>query len=184
MHILGKRTILRAIEKEDLATLHKWFSDPEVASQLGDVRFPSSRDGQDQWFQRIQNDEHTIRLGVQQLDGPLIGYAGFWNVHWRDRRAEIAYLIGDAAFRGQGYGREAIATLARYAFAEMDLFRLDATALETNRRSVDALTACGFQIEGVLRSHALRGGQRTGRVLLGLLATEYFEWTRQTDYWK
>lgn len=183
MNILGKRILLRAIEVDDLPMIHTWSNDPGVAINIGEVHFPSSRWQQERWFERIQTDERTIRLSIQLLNGPLIGYTGFWNIHWRDRRAEHGLVIGDPASRGQGYGREAILTCARYAFQEMDLYRLDATILESNTASLKAYEACGYKIEGLLRGHALRGGQRLNRVILGLLATEYFEWVKHTKYW-
>lgn len=183
MNIRGKRIILRAIEAEDLPTLHTWSNDPDVVRGLGDIHFPSSRCQQERWFERTQTHERTIRLAIQHTDGPLIGYTGFWNIHWRDRRAEHALVIGDSAYWGQGYGREVILTSARYAFEEMGLYRLDATILETNTASLKAYQACGFQIEGTLRGHTLRGGERVNRLMLGLLASEYFAWVEETRYW-
>ncbi|HEV7860363.1 MAG TPA: GNAT family protein [Pyrinomonadaceae bacterium] len=184
MNIRGKRIILRAIEVEDLPLLHAWLNRPEIAGGLGDVHFPSSRSQQLKWFERIQADEHTIRLAVQDGERSLIGYTGFWNIHWRDRRAEHALVVGEDARQGQGFGREIIMTCARYAFEEMGLSRLDANILETNQASRKAYEACGYRVEGTLRAHALRGGQRVDRILLGLLAKEYFALVEANRYWQ
>lgn len=184
MNIRGKRITLRAIETEDLSVLHAWSNDPEVVRGLGDIHFPASKWQQERWFERIQDDEHTARLAIQCVEGPLIGYTGFWRIHWRDRRAEHALLIGDSTYWGQGYGREVILTCARYAFDEMGLHRLDASILKTNTASLKAYQGCGFQAEGVLRQHALRGGERVDRVMLGLLASEYAAWVQETQYWR
>src|SRR5262249_49246805 len=59
-----------------------------------------------------------------------------------------------------------------YAFEEMGFHRLEATILETNRASLAAYQACGYRVEGTLREHALRGGARVNRLVLGLLASE------------
>ncbi len=184
MNIRGKRIMLRAIEVEDLSLLHAWSNDPEIAPGLGDAHFPSSRWQQERWFERAQTDERTVRLAIQQADGTLIGYTGLWNIHWQDRRAEHAVVIGDRAHRGQGYGREAIMTCARYAFEELGLYRLDATILATNKASLKTYQTCGFQVEGILRGHALRGGRRVDRVLVGLLAAEYFAYVQESQYWE
>ncbi|HKG98033.1 MAG TPA: GNAT family protein [Pyrinomonadaceae bacterium] len=173
MNIKGKRILVRAIEREDVPTLHAWFNDPELTAQLTETHFPSSLLQQEAWLERIQKDESSIRLAVQTDDAALIGYTGFWNIDWRDRRAEHAVVIGDQTQRGQGYGQEVIVTCARYAFHEMGLHRLEASILETNEASLKAYKSCGFQVEGVLREHALRGGQRVNKIILGLLATEY-----------
>jgi len=184
MNIRGKRILLRAISIDDLPLLHGWFNDPEIAPGLGDAHFPSSLFHQEAWFKRALEDEATVRLAVEHMDATLIGYTGFWEISWRDGRAEHAVVIGSAHNRGKGYGREVIATCCRYAFEEMGLYRLDARVLETNRASLRAYQACGFQIEGTLRQHALRGGQRINLVLLGLLASEYASWVQRTHYWE
>jgi RimJ/RimL family protein N-acetyltransferase len=184
MNIRGKRIILRAIEAEDLSLLQAWLNQPELAGSLGDVHFPSSRSQQLKWFERIQADERTIRLAVVDLEGVLLGYTGFWNIHWRDRRAEHALVVGDVRYQGQGFGREIIMTCARYAFEEMGLYRLDANILETNESSRKAYEACGYRIEGTLREHALRGGQRVNRLVLGLLAKEYYALAEANRYWE
>jgi RimJ/RimL family protein N-acetyltransferase len=184
MNIRGKRIILRAIEAEDLQMLHAWLNEPSIALGLGDLHFPSSRSQQSKWFERIQADRDTIRLAVQDWqEGTLIGYTGFWNIHWRDRRAEHALVVGNARYQGRGFGREIIMTSARYAFEEMDLHRLDANILETNAASRKAYEACGYKVEGVLREHALRGSQRVNRLLLGLLASEYHALVQEGRYW-
>jgi RimJ/RimL family protein N-acetyltransferase len=183
LNIRGKRIIVRAIEPADLPLLHSWFNDPDLVGGLGDIHFPASLRQQEQWYERAQSDEGTIRLAVHMIEGTLIGYTGFWNIHWRDRRAVHAVVIGDPEYRGKGFGREIILTCARYAFEEMGLHRLDAGILETNTASLDAYRECGFQIEGTLREHALRAGKRVDRLLLGLLKREYDELIERTRYW-
>jgi len=183
MKIQGKRLTIRAIEIEDLPLLHDWFNEPVIASGLGDVHFPSSLYQQHKWFERIQADEQTIRLAVQTNEGALIGYTGFWHLHWRDRRAEHAVVIGTNN-QGLGYGREVIMTCARYAFQEMGLHRLEASILSSNIGSLQAYQSCGFKTEGVLREHALRDGVHMDRTCLGLLASDYSELVQASRYWE
>jgi RimJ/RimL family protein N-acetyltransferase len=181
MNVCGKRIVLRALESQDLPLLHQWANDPGLAYGLGDIHFPSSTRQQEQWYERIQSDNTTIRLAIQATPGKLIGYTGFWNIHPRDRRAEHSVLIGDPGSRGLGFGRETILTCCRYAFQEMDLYRLDAYILENNAASLKSYQSCGFQVEGTLRGHAVRGGRRVARLVLGLLATDYAARTEGTD---
>jgi len=184
MHIRGKRILIRAIEREDLPLIQAWFNDPEIAMGLGDLTYPTSRLAQERWYERTQSDEHTVRLAVENEAGLCMGLTGFWHIHWRDRRAEHAIAIGDKSCHGKGYGREAIATCARYAFEEMGLFRLDAAILATNEASLRAYQACGFQVEGRQREHAQRGGRRIDRVILGMLESDYRRWAGETRVWE
>jgi RimJ/RimL family protein N-acetyltransferase len=181
MNIEGKRIIIRAIEVEDLPTLHTWANDPKLASLLVDIHFPSSLWEQQRWFERIKTQENTVRLAVQQKTGPLIGYTGFWDIDWRNQHAEHAVVIGDPENRKKGYGTEVILTCARYAFEEMGLYRLEASILETNEDSFQTYQKCGFKIEGKLRGRILRGGKRVNVIKLALLAREYLSQAKNRD---
>lgn len=183
MNIIGKRIILRGIENTDIPDFHSWANDPEIASGQGEVHWPSSMWQQNRWFERVQNDERNIRLAVQHKNGELIGYSGFWNINWRDRRAEHGLLIGNMEYRKQGFGREIILTCARYAFEELGFHRLDATILATNSASIKAYEACGYKTEGALRDHAYRGGVFVDRIMLGLLASDYTASPVIKNYW-
>lgn len=183
MIIEGKRIRLRAIEKEDLGKIHDWMQDPEIGAGLGDVVTPASLSQQEKWFERIDSDRETFRWAVESADGVLIGYSGLWEIHWKDRRAEHAAIIGEQAYRRKGYGRETIATCARYAFDELDLYRLDATIVNCNAASLQAYESCGFMKEGQLRAHARRNGKRHDRIMLGLLSEEYRLWCEETQFW-
>ena len=172
MHITGDRIRLRAIERADLEIIRQWYNDPILAAGLGDIKWPTSEAQQIHHYERTMANEETVRMVVESLDKQCIGLTGFWHIHWRDRRAEHAVVIGDTDCRGQGFGQEVIRTCARYAFDQMDLIRLDAQILETNTRSLKVYQACGFKVEGTLRDHALRDGKRINRMQLGLLRDE------------
>ena len=173
MHITGERIILRAIEREDLELIREWFNNPEVSSGLGDIKWPTSQLQQQAHYERTLQDERTVRLMVTLKDGSPIGITGFWDVHWRDRRAEHAVIIGDVVHQGKKFGQEIIRTCATYAFEQMDFHRLDATILSDNEASLHAYQACGFVEEGRLREHALRNGKRVDRTILGLLREDF-----------
>jgi RimJ/RimL family protein N-acetyltransferase len=184
MIIRGRRIILRAIERKDLPFLHQWANDPEIAQGLGDVHFPSSLLQQEYWFEQIQKNQNTVRLAIEHTEGEcvLIGYSGYWNIHWKDRRAEHALLIGDSGYRKRGIGKEVILTSARYAFEELGFHRLDANVLETNEASLKCYMSCGFKIEGHLRGHAFRSGKWVTRIMLGLLIDEYLAGAKNSNY--
>ena len=170
MNIVGSRITLRAIELEDLSLYHSWSNDPEICNRLGDVHFPSSKWQQERWYERIQSDQDTIRLSIELRDHKLIGYTGFWNIHWWDKRAEHAVCIGDKEYWNKGYATEAIQLCLDYGFLEMGLHRMEAGILADNEASLKTYTKCGFEVEGILKDHALRHGKRVDRVLVGILA--------------
>jgi ribosomal-protein-alanine N-acetyltransferase len=61
--------------------------------------------------------------------------------------AYLGYWIG-APFARQGYMTEAMGLVSQYAFAEMDLHRLEANIQPGNMASIALARKCGFKKEG------------------------------------
>lgn len=56
MNIYGKKTVLRAIEKEDCILIVDMFNDPEIESKVIGWSFPLSRYAQEKWLENHYND--------------------------------------------------------------------------------------------------------------------------------
>ena len=63
------------------------------------------------------------------------------------RSAYLGYY-GHVAFAGQGYMREGLVLLVRYAFAQAGLHRIEANIQPGNQRSIALVEKCGFAREG------------------------------------
>jgi RimJ/RimL family protein N-acetyltransferase len=84
--------------------------------------------------------------------------------------------IGDRNDRGQGHGTEALDMLLRYAFDELNLYRVAAATVEYNTGAIRFLERAGFVVEVCRRQAIQRDGKRWDAVMLGLLRDE---WKRQ-----
>ena len=103
----------------------------------------------------------------------LIGFAELPWVGWSQGFALVRLGIGDPADRRKGYGIEALRLLMRYAFDELNLFRLVAQIPAYNQAAVRLFTRAGF-VEEVRRREALhRAGRRWDMLELGLLRGEW-----------
>ena len=81
--------------------------------------------------------------------------------------------IGALADRDQGYGAEALQLLLRYAFDELNLFRLTVMIPEYNRAALRLFEKSGF-VEEVRRRQALnRDDRRWDIIQCGLLMDEW-----------
>lgn len=92
----------------------------------------------------------AVRLGS---GGPLVAAVGV-HVHGPD-----TYEIGYWAVkehRGQGYMTEAVAAVARWAFTEVGVVRLEWRAEAGNDGSRAVALKAGFRMEGVLRAGLIR----------------------------
>lgn len=80
----------------------------------------------------------------------------------------LGYWTG-APFAGQGYMTEAVILLARYAFADLGLHRLDAACLPSNTPSRRVLEKAGFSREGYARQYLKINDRWEDHLLFALL---------------
>ena len=73
MKIRGKLLTLRAIELDDLPSLHMWANDPVTQDGIGEIHFPSSLDFHEAWFANLKNDRLNQRFVVETPDAGIIG---------------------------------------------------------------------------------------------------------------
>jgi RimJ/RimL family protein N-acetyltransferase len=93
-------------------------------------------------------------------------------IEWKDRVASAGIVIGEKEHWGRGVGRDAMTTLARFAFDELNLHRIELQVLDDNERARRCYAACGFRCEGVRRQAIFRGGRYHDVTSMALLADE------------
>jgi RimJ/RimL family protein N-acetyltransferase len=99
----------------------------------------------------------------------LDGYFLVYNVDRWEGRCEIGFWVLPHA-RGQGVASRAVGLIARWAFDDLALIRIQATTDVDNVASQRVLEKNGFRREGLLRSLTRReDGQRVGGFVYGLL---------------
>jgi RimJ/RimL family protein N-acetyltransferase len=106
-------------------------------------------------------------------DDRLMGTAAVQGIEWANGNGFLRLGIGAAEDRGKGYGTQALQMLLRFAFAELNLFRVSALVPEYNETAIALLKKFGF-IQEVCRRKALeRDGQRWDFYVFGLLKDEW-----------
>jgi RimJ/RimL family protein N-acetyltransferase len=109
---------------------------------------------------------------VEPGDGNVVlGGVGLSEVRAELGCAAIGYWLTPAA-RGRGAATQAVTLLARWAFAELGLARLELTCGPDNLASQRVAERCGFTREGLLRSHVPFKDARRDSVIYGLLPGE------------
>lgn len=106
-------------------------------------------------------------------DDRLVGFVTLEGIEWNHGTGHLALGLGDPQDHGRGYGREALALILRYAFAELNLYRLSATTFEYNARAQQFLEKAGFQLEVRRRQVIHRDGKRWDALKYGLLRDEW-----------
>jgi RimJ/RimL family protein N-acetyltransferase len=163
-----KRVSLRALGVEDLERTLVWVNDPEVTHFTGTV-YPISGSEHRLWYDALLKDRSRRIFAIVASDGRHIGNVGLKDIDWIARKAEIIGYIGDAEFRGKGYGSETFAAMVEFAFERMNLHRVYGIAYSYNERSIKCLEQCGFRREGVLKDHFFRDGRYHDGVIVGIV---------------
>ncbi len=121
-------------------------------------------------------DPNKVEFHLRTLaDDRLIGFVALHSIEWNNGSGILAVGIGETRYRGKGYGTDALRLLLRYAFHELNLFRLGLDVIATNTRAIHAYEKLGFQHEGRMRDAVLRDGRRTDRIVMGILRDEWVE---------
>ena len=170
--ICGTTTRLRRIEREDIPTFVRWFSDPKVREFVL-LNRPISIAEEERWFENQLQDSNSEIFAIETNDGIHIGNIGLHDINWTHRRAEMGIVIGEKKFWSQGYGSDAIHTLLRFAFHELNLHRVSLQVYEDNGRAIRAYEKCGFQHEGRYREAIYRKGTYYDALIMSVIRREF-----------
>lgn len=179
--INGERVRLRPVEKDDLPRYVKWFQDPQVREGLT-IFMPLSQGQEEKWFQN-HLDGFPANRATQPLaiDTPAddgegwvhIGSCGFHDIDWRARKAEFGIVIGDKAYWNKGLGTDAVRTLVRFGFDDLNLNRIWLRVFDHNTRAIRTYEKVGFIKEGVWRQDVFKHGKYHDTILMGILREEF-----------
>jgi len=170
----GKLVRLRAIEPGDVEAEYRWMNDREVIRFL-QVRYPMSHADEEGFVERVSSNDYAkgVMLAIETKDGVHIGNVGLHDPHPEHRAATLGIGIGEKEYWANGYGTDAIVTLLRFGFEEMNLNRVSLHVFEFNERAVACYKKCGFQMEGRLRQQYYGEGRYWDVFVMGILRDEF-----------
>ena len=79
----------------------------------------------------------------------------------------------DPAYRGHGYGTDAMRVTLRYGFMELNLQRIQLNVYSYNERAIKSYLKAGFVVEGRQRGMLRRDGERWDFVYMSVLRDEW-----------
>lgn len=167
---------LRLWRDADVPAKFRAFSDPETQRFSWPERQPYTE--QDAWE---THDAHTQAwedgTGAEfacvdpRDDGQIIGGASVYDIERAWSRASVGYWVAAHA-RRRGVATHAVLLLARWAFHDLGIKRLQLTCGPDNHASQRVAERAGFTREALLRSHIPFKGGRRDTVVFSLLPHE------------
>ena len=167
--IAGEHVILRAFEREDAERCYRWMNDPNIVRTLKS-RYPIAFSNEVEWLERAMRPDATERhFAIERKDDRAhIGNASIHEIDWVSRTAWFGLFIGEPTAWNRGFGSDAIHTLVRFAFDEMNLVKLRIHVFDYNDRAKHVLETRGFVQEGKLARDFYREGQWHDIVILSI----------------
>jgi RimJ/RimL family protein N-acetyltransferase len=169
----GKLVRLRAIEEDDLPSIHDMFNDPEVQRTIS-VNWPEPLAGTQQWWEGSRANPTTANFAIETVAGELVGVCGLEGIDGAVRSAGLGIWIGKPHW-DRGYGTDAVRTLCRFGFREMNLQRVGLAVYDNNPRGVRVYEKIGFKEEGRRRRAHFVEGHHVDVIVMGLLAENLIE---------
>lgn len=172
MELRGGEILLRRWRMDDAPTVAQACRDAEIPRWIPFVPSPYTEEdartyvqgcvdapeGRQPFAITAADDGHLLGSIDMSVNTMRSGHVGYWVV---------------AEARGKGVCTAALSTLARWAFEELGLGRLELLTDPDNVASQRVAEKTGFRREGVLRSHLLqRDGRRRDSVMFSLLPGE------------
>lgn len=167
---------LRAVEPADAERFFKWVNDREVTRTLM-PRYPWSLVSEKEWAEGAAKpiEYGDVRLAVEAKDGRHIGMCGLHRGRPEDRHAELGIVIGEKDCWSQGYGTDAILTLVRFAFYQMNLNKVALGVFDFNEKAQRIYRKLGFVEEGRFREEYYQDGRYIDVIRMSILRREFDE---------
>jgi 8-oxo-dGTP diphosphatase len=159
-----ERLSLRPLRPDDAEAIHRLVNDWEVVRMLSQLPFPYPRELADKWIastlEQMERGSgyHLAITGQEDGREMLIGCIGL-RLDLTPQVGNLGYWIGRRFWR-LGVASEAAARLARWALANLDVDRLEASVAVDNPASGSVLRKAGFREVGTAEEDFLaRGGK-------------------------
>ena len=168
------RLAIRPLAPSDSGALFAIFSDPEVTRYWSSPAMQSIEEAEAllAGIEECFRDRSLFQWGLAKAaDDQVIGTCTLGALQWTHRRGELGFALARAFWR-QGYVREALPEVMRFAFVDLDLCRLEADVDPRNTASLRVIENLGFKREGYLRERYHVNGEVQDAAFYGLLRDE------------
>lgn len=152
------RVVLAPLRKSDAPALFAWINDRALV--LLSAGFHAVHETQHAaWMTAIVARPDVAIFAIRtKTSSRLIGVCQLHSISRTHRSADLQIRIGEARWRGRGYGTEALRLLIDVAFKDLNLHRVSLHVLASNRAALRSYEKAGFVIEGTLRDAAYVDG--------------------------
>lgn len=170
----GEKVHIRPLQEGDVVRRFEFAQDIEIYGLDCGVPSPVTLERVKSDFERLVKEEDPNKvLFAIEADGQYIGDIGLVGLSSPHGTAELGIQIGDRAYWGRGYGRDAVRVMLRYGFHFRGLRRIALTTHIKNERAIRCYRACGFVEEGRPRKAVWVEGEYVDLINMAILREEW-----------
>lgn len=176
MSIVGEKVALGPIRRDLVPLYHRWINDFAVLRTLVIPRPSTLEEVQAVYETQVAEERQRRVVYFTIYDRATlrpIGRTGLMDINYRDRSASFGIEIGEADYRGRGYGTEATRLMLDYAFTALGLHNVALETWEYNLAAQQAYAKAGFRETGRRRQAKFMGGKLWDIVSMDCLSTEF-----------
>lgn len=148
----SKNIYLRALEPEDLDFIYVLENDENIW-EVSNTITPYSRFLIKQYLENARQDIYEakqLRLVIcKSCNDAAVGLVDLFDFDVTSRRAGVGIIIQNEIDRNNGFGKEALSLVVKYAFVQLQLHQLFANIGIDNKASQMLFTSIGFEKMGV-----------------------------------
>ena len=171
--LVGRKVILRPVERDDLVLIKRWANDPQLRRLTGAVK-PMTEKQLEAFYERTQDQNERVWFIVVLREGEKpIGEAGLLRMFPPWRTTDLTMIIAEEEARGKGYGSEAMDLLLDYAFGALNFHRVAVGVVGFNEKALAFYEQVGFQREGVQRDGYYIDHRYHDFVMMSILENEF-----------
>jgi len=152
MIIRGEKVVLRPMTVDEIPVFYKWATQSEATpfwyGELYGDHVPTYeefiRDWKEYYFDGSAPEKgrsYAILVGDR-----AIGQINYNEVNRENNSVELDIIIAEDANKGKGYGTDALKTLVKYLFQNMNIQLCEIEAITKNPRAIRAYEKAGFKI--------------------------------------
>ena len=161
----GHNVYLRILEKKDIRILYKLCNEEEVRRYN---TIPND----------IQNNKKGTKLrkplSIINEKNVLVGFITYKESNYCNNVYSIGITIG-SRYWGRKYGQDAIKTLLKYLFVELNAIRVELEVIKSNLRAINCYKKCGFIEEGIIKNKVYIDGEYIDTLIMGILREEVID---------
>jgi RimJ/RimL family protein N-acetyltransferase len=128
---------------------------------------------------RVTGKEYPF-IVFDKASNQCAGSTRFYDIQAPNNMLQLGYTWYGEKFRGTGLNKHCKFLLLRFAFEDLNMYRVEFRADARNQRSIAAMKSIGCKPEGILRSHMwLEDGTRRDSIVLSILNDEWENGVRE-----